>query len=560
MADVLSPLPPTNVVRTPIGVPTPIAPVGAPDGAPIAPVSVTPVFDAVKTITPQQRIEDAAANRDDVSLWSFSQTYKNTPEGEASARLAKQISDGKAKYAETLAGIDPNTPEGRLKAMQTYKTVKDNPQMGDALMMYIGGDKKSAIDMITGGRVEEKIEYLPTTGRPVIKRMNALGEVISVTDMETNAVIPKTEYARLGGSVSSLENTMYWKSRQESQKFNTEKFNQANEAHNAINAQARAKGPLVDQYLDIMTQFLNNPDIKKEDRAAIAGVASSQINFAQTVSSSRQILDQFGRTSADKLSTDQRKAFEAGLAGPVGEAAGTGPLRIGVNGQISDSAGNNYSVQQLKNLMDTSSVGKQLDRSFAQQQKNLQEQVTIGRLSNEQYIKLQRALDLNNQIQKMNLETEAKYGNPSFTIPTTGAQMMDQAHRPLAQALQEKFNIEVTQAFENWKKDQMGKARNIDRSYVPEPGELEAVFTKTDFYKGKQKEYSKKMVEVINTPYIEQKTSALPSGIGTVGAPQQNAMNAGVAPAVSPSSEGQAQEAARNKKAALDAARKAHTK
>ena len=556
MADVLLPLAPTNANRTPIGEPTPIAPVGVP----IAPVSATPVVDAIKTITPQQRIEDAAANRDDVSLWSFSQTYKNTPEGEASARLAKQISEGKEQYNKMLAGIDANTPEGRLKAMQTYKTVKDNPQMGDALMLYIGGDKKSAIDMITGGRIEQKTEYLPTTGRMVSKTINALGEVVSVTDVETGAIIPKTEYARLGGSVSSLENTLYWKSRQDSQKFNTEKFNQANEAHNAINTQARAKGPLVDQYLDIMTQFLNNPDIKREDRAAIAGVASSQINFAQTVSQSRQILDQFGRTSADKLSSDQRKAFEAGLAGPVGEAAGTGPLRIGVNGQISDSAGNNYSVQQLKNLMDTSSVGKQLDRSFAQQQKNLQEQVTIGRLTNEQYIKLQRALDLNNQIQKMNLETEAKYGNPSFTIPTTGAQMMDQAHRPLAQALQEKFNIEVTQAFENWKKDQMGKARNIDRSYVPEPGELEAVFTKTDFYKGKQKEYSKKMVEVINTPYIEQKTSALPSGIGTVGTEQQKSMNQGVAPTVSPSSEGQAQELARNKQKALADARKAHTK
>jgi len=558
MADVLTQPPLASVPNIP-----PVTNVNAgvpPTGVLPTPVSATPVVDAIKTITPQQRIEDAAANRDDVSLWSFSQTYKNTPEGEASARLAKQISDGKAKYAETLAGIDPNTPEGRLKAMQTYKTVKDNPQMGDALMMYIGGDKKSAIDMLTGGRVESKTEYLPTTGRMVQKRINALGEVVSVTDVETGAIIPKTEYARLGGSVSALENTMYWKSRQESQKFNTEKFNQANEAHNEIASKSRAKGPLVDEYLGLMTQFLNNPDIKKEDRAAIAGVASSQINFAQTVSNSRQILDQFGRTSADKLSTDQRKAFEAGLAGPVGEAAGTGPLRIGVNGQISDSAGNNYSVQQLKNLMDTSSVGKQLDRSFAQQQKNLQEQVTIGRLTNEQYIKLQRALDLNNQIQKMNLETEAKHGNPSFTIPTTGAQMMDQSHRPLAQALQEKFNIEVVQAFNDWKIDQMRKHKEIDRSYVPEPGELEAVFTKTDFYKGKQKEYSKKMVDVINTPYIEQKTSALPIGIGTIGAPQQNAMSGSVAPAVSPSSEGQAQEAARLKQKALAEARKAHTK
>ena len=556
MADVLSPLAPTNASSLPV------APVAAmpPVGAPVVPVSPTPVSDAIKQVRPQDQVENAVTNRDDVQLYSFSQQYKNTPEGEASQRLAQQIQKGKADYDKFLAGIDANTPEGRLKAMQTYKTVKDNPQMGDALMMYIGGDKKTAIDMLTGGRVEDKTEYLTTTGRQVTKKVNALGEVVSITDAETGIVIPKTEYARMGGSLSSLENTLYWKSRQESQKFNTEEFNKANAAHNEISTKARAKNPLVDEYLGIMTSFLNNPDIKKEDRAAIAGVASSQVNFAQTVSSSRQILDQFGRTSADKLSSDQRKAFEAGLAGPVGEAAGTGPLRLGVNGQISDSAGNNYSVQQLKNLMDTSSVGKQLDRSFAQQQKNLEEQVTIGRLSNEQYIKLKRALDLNNQIQKMNLETEAKHGNPSFTIPTTGAQMMDQAHRPLAQALQEKFNIEVVQAFDAWKQNQMKMARERDRSYVPEPGELEAAFTKTDFYKGKQKEYSKKMVDVINTPYIEQKGSAMPAGIGTVGAAQEKSMNQSVAPAVSPSSEGQAQELARQRKALVDAAKKRATK
>jgi hypothetical protein len=554
MADPLLPLPPTNAGSSAV------APVAAP-AMPMAPVSPTPVADAVSQVRPQDQVENAVTNRDDVQLYSFSQQFKNTPEGQASQRLAQQIQKGKADYDKFLAGIDANTPEGRLKAMQTYKTVKDNPQMGDALMMYIGGDKKTAIEMLTGGKVEDKTEYLPTTGRMVTKKVNALGETVSITDTETGIVIPKTEYAKLGGSVSSLENTLYWESRKNSQKFNTDAYNKATDAHNEIFAKARVKGPLVDQYLDLMTQFLNNPDIKKEDRAAIAGVASSQINFAQSVSQSRQILDQFGRSTADKLSTDQRKAFEAGLAGPVGEAAGTGPLRLGVNGQISDSAGNNYSVQQLKNLMDTSSVGKQLDRSFAQQQKNLEEQVTIGRLSNEQYIKLKRALDLNNQIQKMNLETEAKHGNPSFTIPTTGAQMMDQTHRPLAQALQEKFNIEVTQAFDAWKKNQMTMAKERDRSYVPEPGELESAFTKTDFYKGKQKEYSKRMVDVVNTPYIELKKSVLPSGIGTVGTAQQGEMNQASTPAiVSPSAEGQAQEAARLKQKALDAARKKYIK
>jgi hypothetical protein len=556
MADPLLPLVPASPNKPAM------ANVAAPPPAmPIAPVSPTPVVDAVSQVRPQDQVENAITNRDDVQLNSFAQQYKNTPEGQASQRLAQQIQKGKADYDKFLAGIDANSREGRIKAMETYKTVKDNPQMGDALMMYIGGDKKTAIDMLTGGRVEDKTEYLPTTGRMVTKKINALGEIVSITDTETGIVIPKTEYAKLGGSVSSLENTLYWESRKNSQKFNTDEFNKSNAAHLEISAKARAKGPLVDQYFDILTEFLNNPDISKEDRAAIAGVASSQINFAQSVSQSRQILDQFGRTTADKLSTDQRRAIEAGLAGPVGEAAGTGPLRLGVNGQISDSAGNNYSVQQLKNLMDTSSVGKQLDRSFSQQQKNLEEQVTIGRLSNEQYIKLKRALDLSNQIQKMNLETEAKHGNPLFTIPTTGAQMMDQTHRPLAQALQEKFNIEVIQAFEAWKNNQMKMAKERDRSYVPEPGELESAFTKTDFYKGKQKEYSKRMVDVINTPYIQQKGSALPSGIGTVGTTQQNQMNqAGTPAVVSPSAEGQAQEAARLKQKALADARKKYIK
>jgi hypothetical protein len=540
----------------------PVAPVVAvpPSAGVPAPVSPTPVVDTVQNTTPQNQVDNAVANRDPVQLYSFAQQYKNTPEGEAAARLAKQVADGQKQYKEMLAGIDANTPEGRLKALQTYKTVKDNPQLGDALMMYIGGDKKTAMDMITGGRVTTQLEYLPTTGRMVEKKVNALGEPVSVRDVESNTIIPFSEYAKLGGSVSSLDNTLYWKSRQESQKFNTEAFNVANAAHNAINAQAQAKTPLVNEYLDLMTQFLNNPDIKKEDRAAIAGMASSQISFAQSVSTARQFFDQFGRSTGDKLTAEQRKAFEAGAGKAIGDATGKGELKVGVDGSISDSAGNTYSVNQLKNLMDSTSIGKQFDRSFSQQQKNLEEQVTIGRLSNEQYIKLKRALDLNNQIQKMNLETEAKHGNPSFTIPTTGAQMMDQAHRPLAQGLQEKFNIEVTQAFNDWKKDQMSKARSIDRSYVPEPGELEAAFTQTRYYKGKQKEYSQRMVDVINTPYIEQKSSALPTGIGTIGAQQEKSMAQSVPGAVSPSAEGQAEEAARAKKAALDAARKAHTK
>ena len=513
-----------------------------------AAVSPVPVTQSIIDVKPSDQIDSAVAQKNPVMLNSLAQRFANTPEGQASADLAKRIQAGQKEFADLTKNIDPNTPEGRLAALKTYKTVRDEPRYGDALMMYMAGDKLGAMQSITGGKTETKIEYLPATGRMVIKKVNQLGEPVSVEDAQSGQIIPMQEYAKLGGSVSALENTMYWKTRSTLQDAYTKDFANATKIYNAIDTSATAKAPLVNEYTNIMKEMLNRPDISKEDRQKIAGMVSGQISYAQSLSDARNTLDNFSRTKGQGMSADDKKAIEGAL-GQVGDATGIKGLKIGANNTITDSSNNTWNASKLAQLMDGRTIGKQLDKSYSQNQEALLQATKIGLLSNEDYLKLQRALDLNNQIQKMNVDVATNHGNPLFTVPTTGSSMADQAHRPLAQAMQEQFNIEVSQAFNKWRKQQMEQAVKAGATdYVPEPGELESAFTQTPYYKAKQKEYSKKIVDVINTPYVSATTSNIPAGISSIGGKQEATLNQSMPSVVSPSAAGQAEMAAEETK------------
>ena len=145
--------------------------------------------------------------------------------------LAERVKQGQDEYNKLLSKINPNTPEGRLEALKTYKTVRDEPRYGDALMMYMAGDKMGAMQTIMGGKVTTSIEYLKNTGRMIIKKTNALGQPVSVEDAESGQIIPMQEYAKLGGSFSALENTLKYQSDKATQEFRTKEFNKIGRAH-----------------------------------------------------------------------------------------------------------------------------------------------------------------------------------------------------------------------------------------------------------------------------------------------------------------------------------------
>ena len=469
--------------------------------------SPTPVIDAVTNAKPAEIVDSAVQAGDTNTLKNYALQNQGTSEGEAASHLAGAWEKG-YKDAVQFTG-DLNTPEGRQRAVETYK--KDPVRYGDAMMAYIAGDKTTAFNIITGGAVKSEMRYLPDTGRLVEVKTNALGNLVSVTDTKSGTIIPKNEYAALGGSLSSLDNTIAWKNKEANRKFNTDEFNKTNAAMLNIGAASAAKAPLVDEHLEIMKEFMNTPGMSKADRIAALNIASAQVNLSKNLQKTRQILDQFTAGKGADVSAEDRKTLEGAL-GPKG-------FSIGGNNVIVDGSGTKVNKQTLDQLMDTQSNNATLDRSYTQQQANLVAAVQAGILTNEQFIKLERALQLSTQIEKINADVATKHGNPVFTVPTENANMLDQAHRPVAQALQEKFNIEAVGLFNTWKEDQLKMARSKEPGFVPAPGQLENTFTKTDEYKGLQKKYSKEIKDVINTPYLQRTESAVGESINALTKP-----------------------------------------
>jgi hypothetical protein len=557
MADVLNPIAPPQEVSTPVS-----AVAIQPPSGQVAPVDPVPVTRSIVNADPVAQVDQHVAQGNAPALDSFAQKYKNTPEGQASAELAEKVKRGQTEYTRLLANIDPNTPEGRLKALQTYKTVKDEPRYGDALMMYMAGDKIGAMQTIMGGKVETKIEYLPTTGRMVIKKVNALGQPVSVEDAESGQIIPMPEYAKLGGSVSSLENTLKYQSDKATQEFRTTQFNNSTKAFNGLDTLAKAKDPLVKTYTDLMSEIMNEPSIGMEDRKLIAGFTSGQTQFTRNYSAAKQFIDSASTTKGETLSLENRKALGLKGEGKIEEAELKAALAAHGDVSLKDTAGNSFSANTLLQAMNSKNVSEGVERNTSQTKQALEESVIANLYKDKPilYNKIKSAIEMNGQIQALNAQGTAEHGNPLFTIPTTAASFTDPTQKVLAQAIQEKFNIDTTVEFNKWRKQQMDMARRSGAvDYYPEPGELESKFTETPYYKNAQREARNEIVRTLNRPNREgPQTTAIPPESAVVTTKQATSTPTTFNEDKSPTA-GAAEAEAKRKQASKDASRKRNT-
>lgn len=563
MADVLNPIAPPQTVSA-----SPVAPVAVqPPSVQPAPVDPVPVTRSIINTDPVKQVDEHVATGNAPALDSFTQRYQNTPEGKASAELSKRVKDGQAEYTKLMAGIDPNTPEGKLKALQTYKTVKDEPRYGDALMMYMAGDKMGAMQTIMGGKVETKIEYLPTTGRMVIKKVNALGQPVSVEDAESGQIIPMPEYAKLGGSVSAFENTLKFQSDKASQEFRTKEFNNSTKAFNGLDTLAKAKDPLVNTYNGLMLEIMDEPSIGMEDRKLIAGFTSGQTSFTKNYSAAKQFIDSAANTKGETLSLENRKALGLKADGKIDRSQLEAALAANADVSLKDAAGNSFSTNTLLQAMKTKNVSEGVEKNTSQTKQALEESVIANLYKDKPilYNKIKSAIELNGQIQALNAQGTAEHGNPLFTVPTTAASFTDPTQKVLAQAIQERFNVETTIEFNNWRKQQMEMAKKAGAvDYYPEPGELESKFTETPYYKNKQREARNQIVSTLNRPSrineTSNQTSFIPAESSVVTTKQATSTPTTLGDEKSPTAGAAKDDAAKRKQAARDAARKSHTR
>lgn len=471
----------------------PITPAGSVSRAPVAPVeAVAPpsvTADAVvQTTNISDLYEDAVNKGDPASMYSLTSRVKGTPYESVVRRSAEIMQKGAKEMEEIVAPVGQkggiNTPDGRIAAAQGYRTVADDPQKGRAFVEWLLGNPNWR-NFVTGGTPKTILGF-DTNGKQLEKTINELGQTISIVDSETGQKLNRQQVADRGGFLSSLDNALGFQRQKEISKFNTEAFNKSN----AATQEYAARAPELKSMYGEMRQRLQNlygADLTDDQRRAIGLFTNRNIGLSQTTSQGLNALAQKLDNKNVSLSRSEQQSLSAVL-----EKLG---FQIGGNGSVLKKNGEAVTKSDLAQAQNTLTNGTEFERNFQQSKDDFLRSEVFKNLGGKEMENLGRVLDLQGMLEKAQLELSAKHGTLPFTINPKTYQLGDEFSRGEALALIGEYNQDVTTAYNQWRDRQLEAYRR--RNAVPNAGELEAAFVKTDIYKNLRSEYANRNREIL---------------------------------------------------------------
>ena len=477
----------------------PVAPVEAQTGA-VAPPNMSnpqPVGGAVSPVTAKtfdvaSMYEDAASRGDPVSMYSLTSRVKGTdlePVVKRSADLMQRnLDDFQKDIKPVMDKGGPGTPEGRIATAKTIDYMADKPQKMRAFVELLLGNPDWR-KFVTGGTETKKIVYDNQSGSPIEKTINQLGTVIKAVDHNTGLPLTRAEVAARGGVVNSLEEAIGYQQNRDIAKFNTEAFNKANQA----TADYVAKAPELKLLYSELGQRLKNlgeVELTEAQRQAIGTFTNRSLGFSQTVSDGINALRQKVDNKNVFLSEAQQKA----MSGVIDRAG----LRVGADGSIVNKSGEAVTKNELDQIQKSLTNGTQFDRNFTQSKEDFIRSEVFKGLGAGDMKNIGRILDVQQMVEKAQLELSSKHGNLPFLVNPKSYQLGDEFVRGEALALIGEFNQDATQAFANWRKAQL--ARYPDKSQVPTAGELESAFARTDAFRDLRQQFADRNREILRRP------------------------------------------------------------
>lgn len=459
----------------------PNAPVAQPDVAPAPPA------------TPDQKYEVAVANRDPNALVSLAKETIGTPLSQISLYAADSINKKAQEFDALTSKIaqagGAGTPEGRMAVADTWKTVKDNPQWGDALLRYVLGDKQGAARMITGGDITTRITF-DKYGKQIKEQINALGEKVDVVDLETGKPIGMADYAKRGGGLPTWENTLGNLLEKENLKTNITKLNENVEKNNAWSAKTAALTPKYSELGDIFAS-LKNKDISPDALAKVFQFANQSMGATAAQSNNKSILNQWNQGVGFRTGEQVSKSVASQFGLPAGTWTFNG------KGGITNEKNETKNFSELEQSQNTNNVSQENTKNFNQTQADLLKYLKTSKLNDADQTQLMRALELSRDIGREQLELVAKHGTPTFLTLPSAFNLEDQYSRGRVQALQGASNAEVMDAFTKF----YNKAiQNYGPGQAPKPNEIENAFTNSDEYKNIQAKYLGITKDILSEP------------------------------------------------------------
>lgn len=467
--------------------------------APVAPPDINnpdPVGGAVapvraRDVDVSMMYEDALSTGNPASMYSLTSRVKGTEFEPVVKRSAEIMQRNLADFEKDIKPVmdkgGPGTPEGRLAVGKTIDYMADKPQKMRAFVELLLGNPNWRL-FVTGGTERTEIKY-DMQGNPLEKTTNELGKTTKIVDANTGQVLTREEVAARGNLVPSLQEAIGYQERKATSAFNTQALNTAN----AATAAYEAKAPELNQLYGEMRQRLQNlagADLSEAQRAAIGAFTNRSLGYSQTVSEGLNALRQKVDNKNASLSEAQQKSLSAVL-----DRLG---FRVGADGTVTNKTGEAVTKSDLDQAQNTLTNGTQFDRNFSQSKDDFIRSEVFKGLSESEMKNLGRILDIQQAVERAQLELSTKHGTLPFLINPKSYQLGDEFVRGEASALIGEFNQRATQAFAEWRREQLTKFK--DKAQVPSAGELESAFARTQAFRDLRQQFADMNREILRRP------------------------------------------------------------
>lgn len=449
--------------------------------------------------------DSAIKNRDVGALTQLAKDNIGTPAGEVALELATSIKKSKTDFDNLVGPIEKKggaaTPEGRVEFVERFKSVADNPQMGQALIAMIMGQKEAAYNLITGGTPKTTISY-DNNGDQIVETINAVGEPLSYFHRGLNRNITQQEYNQLKGGISLWENSLKGKIATKTSEQARELYVKEEQQANAWHQLMQAHKPMLQDTYNTLKTFKTDlpPDLYNK----IVGSVSQSMGQASTrsnnVSVLNQLTDAIGRGEGVKV--DQKIASALNL----GKDAIGATLKVEGNNLVSKDNNIKIDVSKLKQQQTTDNIGSEATKNASSTMQSLAEAERLGQVNPTAAQRLRRVIETSQQMGRELMDATEKFGRPSFISLPTSASFTDKQAQTLAQTLQSMQNVEQMDQYIRYR--QYAKEGYDKTNTVPMPGEVGTNYTRQPIYNDMRNFYSNEIGKVMEGEYQAKKQAA----------------------------------------------------
>lgn len=423
--------------------------------------------------TPAQQYDMAVNSGNPEQMLAVAKEHLGTPVGAAAYHSANTLYKTSKEFDNLIGPIEKaggvTTPEGRVQLEQKFKGVKDNPDMWDVLLQYATGNKKYAMDLLTGGKIETN-RVTDKSGKIIEVSTNALGKVVKARELGSPIDLTENEYQARGVGRQTYENTLNYINQKQINKTNIDEAKISEKKNNAW----LAASPMMAANATELYSHLN--DIKKaanfapKEYSDLMKFVSNSMGTADSTSKGSTGLDQAIKDNSlfAGKAIDKKVASSLGLEG--------GPWRWTASGAEREDGTEKTSFGELKQRTNTENKTSELNRNYQQTRDALLTSATLSKLNDVDQKKFMRALDLAKELGQSQALL-AKDGVPEFLSLPSSFQAEDKLGLGQAKAVQTMFNAKVMPMYQEYYNKAMKNAEN-----PPNPKELEAGFQQTPEY------------------------------------------------------------------------------